>query len=51
MLVFLWALGAMGVAYWAKTHGRSGALWFALGITLTPVGASVILMLLDRRRT
>jgi hypothetical protein len=50
MLVFLWALGALGVAYWAKTHGRNAVLWFMLGIVLTPLGGSLALMLLDRTR-
>ena len=38
----------MGVAYWAKIHGRNAAIWFALSILLTPLGASVLLMLSDR---
>ena len=48
MLVFLWLLAAMGVAYWAKLHGRSPVLWFALAIVLTPLGASIALMVADR---
>jgi hypothetical protein len=48
MIVFLWVLAAMGVAYWAKLQGRNAAIWFALAIVLTPLGASVLLMLSDR---
>ena len=45
MLKFLWILGAMGVAYWAKLDGRSSGIWFALAIILTPPGASVLMIL------
>ena len=48
MLVFLYLLAAMGVAYWAKIHGRNAALWFALAIALTPLGASIAMAALDR---
>jgi len=48
MIIFLWLLAAMGVGYWAKIHGRNAAIWFALAIILTPLGASVLLMLSDR---
>jgi hypothetical protein len=48
MIVFLWLLAAMGVGYWAKIHGRNPAIWFALAIILTPLGASVLLMLSDK---
>jgi len=48
VLVFLYLLAAMGVAYWAKTHGRQPAIWFALAILLTPLGASVALAALQR---
>jgi hypothetical protein len=49
MLVFLWILGAMGVAYAAKLQGRLPWLWFALGLVLTPLGGSVALMAITRR--
>ncbi|MCP5410700.1 MAG: hypothetical protein H6924_00865 [Alphaproteobacteria bacterium] len=48
MLVFLYFLAAMGLAYWAKIHGRNPALWFILAVALTPLGASVALMVADR---
>ncbi len=48
MLVFLYLLGAMGVAYWARLDGRSPGVWFALAIFLTPLGASVALMIRGR---
>jgi hypothetical protein len=48
MIIFLWVLAAMGVAYWAKVHGRKAGIWFVLAIILTPLGASVLLMLSDR---
>ena len=48
MIVFLYLLAAMGVAYWAKIHGRNTALWFALSVVLTPLGGSLALMLADR---
>ena len=48
MLVFLYVLAAIGVAYWAKLHGRNPTLWFAASIVLTPLGSSVALMVADR---
>jgi hypothetical protein len=48
VIVFLWILAAMGVAYWAKLHSRNAGIWFVLAIILTPLGASVLLMLSDR---
>jgi len=48
MWAFLWILGAMGVAYWAKMSGRNGWLWFALGVVLSPLGGIVALYAADR---
>ena len=48
MLLFFYLLAAMGVAYWAKRDGRNPALWFAAALVMTPLGASLALMLLDR---
>jgi hypothetical protein len=48
MFIFLWILAAMGVAYWAKLDGRKPGIWFALAIVLTPLGASVLMMLSNR---
>ncbi len=48
MWAFLWILGAMGVAYWAKMSGRNGWLWFALAVVLSPLGGSVALYAVDR---
>ncbi len=48
MLLFLYILVAMFVAYWAKLGGRNAALWFALAIVLTPLGSSIALMVADR---
>lgn len=48
MLVFFYLLAAMGVAYWARLRGRSAAVWFAAGVLMTPLVASVALMLMDR---
>ena len=48
MLVFLYLLAAMGVAYWAKIHGRNTALWLGLAIVLTPLGAGLAMALADR---
>ncbi len=48
MLVFLYLLAAMGVAYWAKLNKRNPAVWFAAGIFLTPLGASLALSLAGR---
>ena len=47
MWAFLWILGAMGVAYWAKMSGRNGWLWFALGVVLSPLGGSAALYAVD----
>ncbi len=38
----------MGLAYWAKIHGRNAGLWFVLGVVLTPLGGSIALMAADR---
>ena len=48
MLIFLYLLAAMGVAYWAKLDKRNPAVWFAAGVLLTPLGSSVALMVADR---
>ncbi|HTC84420.1 MAG TPA: hypothetical protein VK683_08690 [Rhizomicrobium sp.] len=48
MILFLYLLAAMGVGYWAKLDGRHAGLWFAAAVVLTPVGASIALMVLDR---
>jgi hypothetical protein len=48
MFVFLYILAAMGVAYWARLDGRSPGTWFLLAILLTPLGASVALMIRGR---
>ena len=50
MLVFLYLLATMGVAYWAKLNKQNPAVWFAAGILLTPLGASIALMALGRYR-
>jgi hypothetical protein len=48
VLVFFYLLAAMGVAYWAKLDGRSPAVWFGASLALTPLGASVALMIAGR---
>jgi hypothetical protein len=48
MLVFFYILAAMGVSYWAKLDGRNPIIWFAAGVVLTPLGASIALMIADR---
>jgi hypothetical protein len=48
VLIFLYVLAAMGVAYWAKLDGRRAGVWFIASIVLTPLGSSVALMALDR---
>ena len=48
MLVFFYLLAAMGVSYWAKLNGRNPAIWFAIAVVLTPVGASIALMVWDK---
>jgi hypothetical protein len=48
MFVFLYLLAAMGVAYWARMDGRSPTVWFAAAVVLTPLGASIALMVWDR---
>ena len=48
MLIFLYVLAALGVAYWAKLHGRHAGVWFIASIVLTPLGSSVVLMVADR---
>ena len=48
MLVYLYVLAAIGVAYWAKMDGRRAGVWFLASIALTPLGSSVALKLMDR---
>jgi hypothetical protein len=48
MLLFLYLLAAMGVAYWAKLNRRNPGIWFAAAVLITPLGASVALMVMDR---
>jgi hypothetical protein len=48
VLVFLYLLAAMGLAYWAKMHGRNAALWFIVSVVITPLGASIALMVADK---
>jgi hypothetical protein len=48
VLVFLYLLAAMGLAYWAKLHGRNAALWFVVSVAITPLGGSLALMVADR---
>jgi hypothetical protein len=46
--IFIYLLAAMGVAYWAKLDGRNPALWFVNAVVMTPLGASIALMIWDR---
>jgi hypothetical protein len=48
MFFFFYLLAAMGVSYWAKMDGRNPAVWFAAAVMLTPLGASIALMIADR---
>jgi hypothetical protein len=48
MFVFLYILAAIGVAYWARLDGRKAGVWFTLAILLTPLGASVAMMIRGR---
>jgi hypothetical protein len=48
VVVFFYLLAAMGLAYWAKIHGRNPALWLIVAVAITPLGASVALMVADR---
>jgi hypothetical protein len=48
MFVFLYILAAMGVAYWAKLDRRSPGIWFFASLIMTPLGASLALMVMDR---
>ena len=50
MLVFFWVLAAMGVAYWAKIHGRNPALWFTVAVLLSPPVGAIALAVMDRQR-
>ncbi|HJR57307.1 MAG TPA: hypothetical protein VJ798_12080 [Rhizomicrobium sp.] len=48
LLLFLWILGAIGVAYGAKLCKRGPLPWFVLGMVLTPVGGILLLQLVNR---
>ena len=46
--IFLYVLAAMGIAYWAKLDGRNPAVWLGAALILTPLGASLALMIAER---
>ena len=48
MFIFFWVLASMGVAYWAKLDGRRPGVWFVASVIMTPLGASIALMVMDR---
>ena len=48
MLIFLWVLGAMGVAYAAKLSRRNAFGWFVLSLAFTPLAGSLLLMMANR---
>jgi len=48
MFVFLWILMSMGVAYAARLSGRGTWSWFIVGMVLTPIGGSLLLMAANR---
>jgi hypothetical protein len=48
MLVFLWILASIGVAYGAKITGRHPFWWFMVSIILTPLVGSVLLWVVNR---
>jgi hypothetical protein len=50
MLVFFWVLASMGVAYWAKIHGRNTALWFVIAVLLSPPAGAIALAVMARQR-
>jgi hypothetical protein len=50
MLIFLWVLGSLGVAWAAKVARRNPAWWFILSIALTPLIGSVALTMANRYR-
>ena len=39
----------MGVAYAAKLSARTPFVWFVIGMALTPIGGSLLLMTANRR--
>ena len=48
MLLFLYLLAAMGVAYWAKLDRRNPAFWFAVAALLSPLLGSVLLWAVNK---
>jgi hypothetical protein len=48
ILLFLWVLGAIGVAYAAKQSARGPLPWFVLGMILTPIGGGLALKYANR---
>jgi hypothetical protein len=48
MLLFLWLLGAIGVAWMAKQSWRAPLPWFIMGVGLTPLGGSLVLYLANQ---
>jgi hypothetical protein len=48
LLLFIWILGAIGVAYAAKLSQRGPFPWFVLGMVLTPIGGGLLLRFANR---
>jgi hypothetical protein len=49
MVLFLWIIGAMGVAYAAKLSARTPLVWFVAGMGLTPIGGALLLSACNKR--
>ena len=48
LLLFVWSLGAIGVAYAAKLSNRGPRLGVSPGMVLTPIGGGFLLKFANR---
>jgi hypothetical protein len=48
MLIFLWILASIGVAYAAKLSVRHPFWWFVLAVILSPLVGSILLWAANR---
>jgi hypothetical protein len=48
MFIFLWILGAIGVAYAAKLSLRHAFWWFVIAVAISPLFGSILLWAANR---
>jgi hypothetical protein len=41
--LFVWILLSVGIAFWARSYNRSGLIWGALSVVISPIISAVFL--------